>query len=36
MSAELSVERDSWNYCECSVFTTNGFNCFICSVNKRC
>jgi len=35
-SAELSLESDSWNYCECSVFITNGFNCFINSVNKRC
>ena len=32
VSAELSVESDSWNYCECSVFITNGFNCFSLSV----
>ena len=25
MSAELSVENDSWNYCECSVSITNSF-----------
>jgi hypothetical protein len=33
MRGELSVESD---YCECSVFTNNSFNWFICSVNKRC
>jgi hypothetical protein len=33
MSAELCVESD---HCECSVLINNGFNCFICSVNKRC
>jgi len=32
----VSVESDSRNYCECSVFITNSFNCFICSVNKCC
>jgi hypothetical protein len=36
MSAELSVESDSQNYCMCSVVITNGFNCMMCSVNKPC
>jgi len=36
MSANLSVESDFLNYCECSVFIINGFNCFICSANKCC
>jgi len=35
MSADLSVESHFWNYCKCSVFIINSFNCFICSVNKR-
>ena len=32
LSTELSVESD---YCECSVFINNGFNCFISSANKH-
>jgi len=32
----VSVDSDSRNDCECSVFISNGFSCFICSVNKSC
>jgi hypothetical protein len=36
MSANLSVESDFWNYCECSVFIINSFVLSVVSIKVIC